>query len=73
MGAWVGVDVDMLDPHMDSLTVPDPASAAVQTTRVALGSYQVLGREGDTYSGALSYGFGNIVNAAGTASADRSG
>ncbi|MCA6061523.1 DUF839 domain-containing protein [Thalassolituus sp. ST750PaO-4] len=72
VGAWVGVDIDNLDPQMESITVPDPASADAQTTRVVSGSYQVLGREGDTFTGALSFGLGAIVNAAGTASVKQS-
>lgn len=72
VGAWVGVDIDNLDPQMESITVPDPASADAQTTRVVSGSYQVLGREGDTFTGALAFGLGAIVNAAGTASVKQS-
>ena len=68
VGAWVGVDIDNLDPHMESISVPAADSAEAQTTRVAVGSYQVLGREGDTYAGALPFGLGNITNAAGDAS-----
>jgi secreted PhoX family phosphatase len=72
VGAWVGVDVDALDPHMASLPVPDPASADAQTTSVVAGDYQVLGREGNTYSGALPFGLGNIVAASGTAAVKQS-
>lgn len=65
VGAWVGVDVDSLDPYIESLPVPDPTTAAAQTTQVVTGSYQVLGREGDTFTAALPAGFGNIVAADG--------
>ena len=64
VGAWVGVDVDTLDPRMESVAVPEAGSAEAQTTQVALGEYQVLGREGDTYAGALAFGLGGIVNGA---------
>lgn len=66
LGAWVGVDVDALDPFLQDLSVPANGSAAEQTTRVVAGSYQVLGREGDTYGGALPFGLGNVVSADGT-------
>jgi secreted PhoX family phosphatase len=67
VGAWVGVDIDHLDPRMESLPVPDATTAFAQTTQVALGTYQVLGRHGDTFTGALPFGFGNIPSADGTA------
>jgi len=66
VGAWVGVDIENLDPRMASMEVPAPDSAAAQTTSVAVGSYQVLGREGDTYAGALPFGLGAIVDGAET-------
>jgi secreted PhoX family phosphatase len=66
LGVWVGVDVDALDPFTESLPVPDHTSAAAETTQVVAGAYQVLGREGDTYSGALPFGLGNVVSADGT-------
>ncbi len=68
VGAWVGVDVDNLDPKLTPVAVPDPASPAAQSTQMAVGSYQVLGREGETFAGALGFGLGAIVNAAGNAS-----
>ncbi|MBD2860071.1 DUF839 domain-containing protein [Spongiibacter sp. KMU-158] len=61
VGAWTGVDVDSIDPRQESITVPDHTSADAQTTRVVSGSYQVLGRSGDTFTGALPFGFGNIT------------
>ena len=64
VGAWNGVDVDNLDSRMDSLAVPADGSAEAQTTMVATGSFQVLGREGDTFSGDLPFGLGSIVNGA---------
>lgn len=72
VGAWVGVDLDNLDPSLTSLTVPTPGSADAQTTKVVTGSFQVLGREGETYSGDLPFGLGNIVTADGTASIKQS-
>lgn len=68
VGAWVGVDVDALDPMMASLPVPNATSVDAQTTKVVKGSYQVLGREGNTFANALPLGFGNIVAADGTTS-----
>lgn len=67
VGAWVGVDINKLDPNMTPVSVPDPASDAAKTTQVASGFYQVLGREGETFTGALGFGLGAIVNAAGNA------
>jgi secreted PhoX family phosphatase len=72
VGAWVGLDIDAIDPRIEPLAVPDPASVAAQTTQVAEGAYQVLGREGATYAGALTFGLGNIVNAAGSAAVKQS-
>lgn len=66
VGAWAGVDIDRLDPRLASLPAPDPSSAHAQTTQVALGEYQVLGRHGDTIGGALPFGFGNVPSADGT-------
>src|SRR5690606_5772083 len=67
LGAWIGVDTDNLDPRVEPVPVPDSASAEAQTTVVAAGSYQILGREGDTYAGDLPFGLGAIVNGAGDA------
>ena len=72
LGAWVGVDIDNIDPRTESISVPDPATADAETTRVVSGSYQVLGREGDTYSGDLPLGLGHIVAADGTTSIKQS-
>lgn len=72
IGAWNGVDLDNLDPKIASLPVPVKGSAESHTTKVALGSYQVLGREGDIFAGALPFGLGNITNPAGTASIKQS-
>ncbi|MCI0572320.1 MAG: DUF839 domain-containing protein [Myxococcaceae bacterium] len=65
VGAWIGVDVDALDPRMPSLAVPETA-AQTQTTLVAAGEFQALGRQGDTFGSLLPSGFGNILDAAGT-------
>ncbi|HCS66560.1 MAG TPA: cell surface protein [Cellvibrio sp.] len=72
VGVWNGVDLDNLDPKLASLPVPVKGSAESQTTKVAVGSYQVLGREGDTYAGAMPFGFGNITNPAGAVSIKQS-
>jgi len=67
VGAWVGVDIDNIDVHQASLAVPASDSAEAQTTQVVAGNYQVLGREGDTFTSTLSFGLGAIVNGAGDA------
>ncbi len=72
VGVWNGVDLDKLDPKISQVPVPVKGSAESQTTKVAIGSYQALGREGDTYAGALPFGFGHITNPAGTASVKQS-
>lgn len=64
VGAWLDMDFDNLDPRLADLAVPASDSAEAQTTQVVAGSYQVLGRQGDTFTGQLPFGFGNIVNAA---------
>lgn len=68
VGAWVGVDVDTISTKMTPVAVPTPGTPDAQTTKTAAGSYQVLGRAGDTFAGALPFGFGNITNPAGSAS-----
>jgi uncharacterized protein len=68
VGVWVGVDVDSLDPKMAPVAVPVKGTADAQTTKMAIGNYQVLGRAGDVYGGALPFGFGNITNPANSAS-----
>lgn len=68
VGAWLGVDVDKLNPRMAGVDVPASDSAEAKTTIVAAGEYSVLGREGDTFGGSLAFGLGTIVNAAGDAS-----
>lgn len=65
VGAWNGVDLDTLDPRMMSLAVPTKGTPDAQTTKVAAGTYQVLGREGATYGGALPNGLGAMVAADG--------
>lgn len=72
VGAWVGVDFNNLPKEITPVPVPDPASAAAKTTQVAMGNYQVLGREGDDFAGGLPYGLGAIPNAANTASVKQS-
>lgn len=65
VGVWTGVDLDTLSHKITPVPVPVKGSAESQTTKVALGNYQVLGREGDTYTGALPFGLGAITNPAG--------
>lgn len=72
VGAWVGVDFNNLPRNITPVSVPDPTSAAAKTTQVAIGNYQVLGREGDDFAGGLPYGLGAIPNAANTASVKQS-
>lgn len=72
VGAWVGVDFNNLPSTITPVPVPDPTSAAAKTTQVAMGNYQVLGREGDDFAGGLPYGLGAIPNAANTASVKQS-
>lgn len=72
IGAWIGVDFNNLPSSIEAVPVPDPTSAAAKTTQVALGSYQVLGREGDDYAGGLPFGLGAIPNAANSASIKQS-
>ena len=72
VGAWVGVDFNDLPQNITPVPVPDPTSAAAKTTQVAMGNYQVLGREGDDFAGGLPYGLGAIPNAANTASVKQS-
>src|SRR5690606_33551272 len=64
VGALVGVDFNNLPKEITPVPVPDPTSAAAKTTQVAMGNYQVLGREGDDFAGGLPYGLGAIPNAA---------
>jgi uncharacterized protein len=72
VGVWNDVDMDNLDPMIEGVPVPVAGTPESQMTVVAQGSYQALGREGDTYAGALPFGFGNITNPDGTASIKQS-
>lgn len=72
VGAWVGIDFNNLPNEITPVPVPDPTSAAARTTQVAMGNYQVLGREGDDFAGGLPYGLGAIPNAANSASVKQS-
>lgn len=72
VGAWVGIDIDNIDPRTESIPVPVPETAAAQTTQVVAGSYQVLGREGDTYGGSLPLGLGNMLAADGVTAVKQS-
>ncbi|WP_396587437.1 alkaline phosphatase PhoX [Bermanella sp. R86510] len=63
VGAWVGVDIQNLDPELELSSVPASSAEEAKTTQVATGSYQAIGREGDTFSGGMPFGLGNIVNA----------
>lgn len=66
VGVINALEIDEIDPNLTSVSVPATGSAASQTTQVAAGSYQAIGRAGDTFAGALGFGLGAIVNAAGT-------
>lgn len=61
IGAWVGANINELPAGITPITVPDPTSSDAETTRMALGSYQVLGREGYNYRGDLPFGLGHIT------------
>lgn len=67
VGAWNGLDFDNLDSNLTSLSVPASGSDESKVIRVIAGNYQAIGRSGDTFSGALPFGLGATVNAAGTA------
>ena len=64
IGVWNGIDIDQLDPRLESVAVPVTGSAQSQTVQVATGTFQVLARAGDTFGGELPFGLGSIVNAA---------
>ncbi|MCG8670560.1 MAG: PhoX family protein [Pseudomonadales bacterium] len=68
VGVWTGVDFNNLPADFPEIGVPTSGSAFEQITRVSEGSFQVLGRAGDTYAGALPFGLGAVVTADGTAS-----
>jgi uncharacterized protein len=72
VGVWAGVNINELPADLESVSVPDPESDDAKTTRVAMGSYQVLGREGDDYAGGIPFGLGNITNADGDAAIKQS-
>lgn len=72
VGVWTGVDFNNLPGDFTEVGVPTSGSVFEQTVRVSEGSYQVLGRAGDTYAGALPFGFGAVVTADGTASIKQS-
>ena len=72
VGVWNGIDLDKLDPRLASVPVPAAGSAEAQIVQVATGSYQVLGRSGDSFAGALPFGFGAIVKGDGSASLKQS-
>lgn len=65
VGIWKGLDLDSLNPRIADLSVP-ATTAEKQMVRVVGGEYQVLGRAGDTYGGALAFGLGAIVKADGS-------
>ncbi|AFU97265.1 PhoX family protein [Simiduia agarivorans] len=66
VGVVEGMDLDRLDKRLADVAVPADGSAEANTTQLAIGSYKVLGRAGDTYQGALPFGLGSIVNGANT-------
>ena len=61
VGVWTGIDIQKLDPEMESMAAPALGSADAETTKVATGTYQVLGRQGDAISG-LAFPLGDIVS-----------
>lgn len=65
VGIWTGVNFNNLNPEVSELMVP--AEDKKNTTQVSLGEYQVLGRSGDDFAGALPFGLGAVINAAGNA------
>lgn len=73
VGIWTGVDFNNLNPEISELAVPaednsvTPAIDKRTTTQVSQGEYQVLGRSGDEFAGALPFGLGAVINAAGNA------
>lgn len=68
VGVWTGVDFNNLPSDFSEVGVPSSGSAFEQTVRVSEGTFQVLGRAGDTYAGALPFGLGAVVTADGTSS-----
>jgi len=64
VGVVAGFDLDQLDPRFTPVSVPASASAEGQTTQVAVGTFQALGRADDTLAGAIPFGLGGIINAA---------
>ena len=62
VGIWTGLDLDNLNPRLADISVP-ATDAEKQMVRVVQGQYQVLGRAGDTYGGAMAFGLGAIVKA----------
>lgn len=64
VGVVTGLDIDALDERFEAIAAPASQSAEGQTTQVAVGSYQVLGRADDTLAGAVPFGLGGIINAA---------
>lgn len=67
VGIWTGIDFDNFDPDTQDIDVPASDSDQAKTVQVVKGTYQVLGRADDTYGGALAFGLGAIVTAAGDA------
>lgn len=67
VGVWTGVDFNNLPANFSEIGVPTSGSVFEQMVRVSEGSYQVLGRAGDTYAGALPFGLGAVLTADGTA------
>lgn len=68
VGVWTGLDFNNLPNDLPEVGVPTSGSVFEQMTRVSEGSFQVLGRAGDTFAGALPFGLGAVVTADGTAS-----
>lgn len=65
LGVWTGLNFNKL-PRLEDAPVPAEGSILQQTTNVTAGAYQVLGRAGDQFGGALPFGLGAIVSADGS-------
>ncbi|BFM11245.1 hypothetical protein R50072_13980 [Simiduia litorea] len=62
VGVIEGFDIDQLDPRLAAVSAPASGAAEAKQVNLAIGSYKVLGRAGDTYQGALPFGLGSINN-----------
>lgn len=72
VGVWTGLDFNNLPKTLAELSLPTSGSVFEQMVRVTEGTYQVLGRAGDTYAGALPFGLGAVITADGMSSIKQS-